>query len=108
MKLSFVDRLKHFALYVFDYGRSDAHDGDSRESSLRLQRDFQKKSSRSKGNFGFLTSRRKQSLSDSQGVSGFIGSAYNGAGNVDNDKIRSNKPRLKNHKSLDRNHKIKK
>jgi hypothetical protein len=35
--------------------------------------------------------RRMQAEKDSQGVSGFSGSAYNGPGNVDHAKIRSNK-----------------
>lgn len=40
-----------------------------------------------------IGARKENSLRDSKGVGGFKGSSYNGKGNVDNSKVRSNKKR---------------
>jgi hypothetical protein len=67
-----------------------SQDQTSPKDSARenLQKNFLKEDKPAKEN-DFIT-RKNQSMNDSQGVSDFSGSAYNGPGNVDREKTNSN------------------
>lgn len=64
-------------------------DNFSKQARENLQKNFLKKDDSEKLNDKNL-SRKNQSMLDSQGVSDFSGSGYNGPGNVDREKRNSN------------------
>lgn len=87
MKVDFINKL----LSLFKKPKIEAQKkGKSAVSPDVLQKNFLKQENKHSPDFEEDMSRRKHSMIDSQGVSDFSGSGYNGPGNVDREKINSN------------------
>ncbi|HXH29273.1 MAG TPA: hypothetical protein VNJ01_00510 [Bacteriovoracaceae bacterium] len=84
MKLKFMELIKNF----LQSGKSPVNTLESKGTEGAAKK-LLGKPSKSRVSSEFID-KKKQSLKDSQGVSDFSGSGYNGPGNVDREKTNSN------------------
>lgn len=88
MKLNLINKI--FGFYKFL--KEEIKNQKTRRQDVKrenLKKNFLKEK-RSEENIEGPINRTKQSMKDSQGVSDFSGSSYNGPGNVDREKTNSN------------------
>lgn len=82
MKFKILNKMKSFFNNFKEHSNTAAREN--------LQKNFLKKENSLKNESNDFMKKKNQSMSDSQGVSDFSGSGYNGPGNVDREKVNSN------------------
>ena len=91
MKLNIIEKIKKFIKELDDFRKLRASSVRNNDDiQARLQKNFLKPEQPENNDQSDFIKSKNQSMKDSQGVSDFSGSSYNGPGNVDREKRNSN------------------